>query len=63
MTCVTPTRLSLCRPGSTPRSSPSDWATPRSHSLDVYSHSIPHLQKEAASEIASLVLGRFQKGT
>jgi integrase len=28
--------------------------------LDVYSHSIPHLQKEAASEVATLVLGPFE---
>lgn len=28
--------------------------------LDIYSHAIPHLQKEAASEIATLVLGRFE---
>lgn len=28
--------------------------------LDIYSHAIPHLQKEAAAEIATLVLGRFE---
>ena len=29
--------------------------------LDVYSHAIPHLQKEAAAEIAALVLGPFEQ--
>ena len=28
--------------------------------LDIYSHAIPHLQKEAAAELAALVLGRFE---
>lgn len=28
--------------------------------LDIYSHAIPHLQKEAAAEIAALVLGRSE---
>lgn len=28
--------------------------------LDIYSHAIPHLQKEAATEIATLVLGSFE---
>lgn len=31
--------------------------------LDVYSHAIPHLQKEAAAEIACLVLGPFDQTT
>ncbi len=31
--------------------------------LDVYSHAIPHLQKEAATEIATLVLGSFEGPT
>ena len=30
-----------------------------SFTLDIYSHAIPHLQKEAAAEIATLVLGRY----
>lgn len=29
--------------------------------LDIYSHAIPHLQKEAAAEVATLVLGRFEE--
>ena len=29
--------------------------------LDIYSHAIPHLQKEAAAELATLVLGRFEE--
>lgn len=29
--------------------------------LDIYSHAIPHLQKEAAAEIATLVLGPFEE--
>ncbi|MDP9067388.1 MAG: site-specific integrase [Actinomycetota bacterium] len=31
--------------------------------LDVYSHAIPHLQKEAAAEVAALVLGRPEDDT
>lgn len=33
-----------------------------SFTLDVYSHAVPHLQKEAASQIAALILGTEDSG-